>query len=124
MSVKILLIDDDPDINETSASLLKKKGYTVLSALSGEEALELLKEQQPDIVVTDYRLPGINGDVLTHEMKSNLATAHIPVLMCTAQATLTQPLGGNPRLRRPDDYLVKPFNAADLLDKISLLTGR
>ena len=123
MPVQILLVDDDADIGAATAALLTKKGYTVSVVLSGEEALLRLEKGRPDLIVMDYRLPGLNGDVVTDRIKAAEATTDIPVLMCTAQATLAQPLGGNPRLRKPDAYLIKPFTAADLVTQVRLLTG-
>ncbi|MCA9394811.1 MAG: response regulator [Candidatus Omnitrophica bacterium] len=119
----IMLIDDDQEISDATAALLSKRGYRVLHAGTGEEGLELLRSLRPDVIILDYRLPGKNGDVITDIIKSDVSTAGIPILMCTAQATLAQPLGGNPRLRKPDAYLIKPFTSAQLLEQVRLLTG-
>ena len=123
MALKILLIDDDAEICAATAEMLEKKGYIVSAVGTGEAALEAVRHEIPDMIVTDYRLPGMNGDVITDELKSSPATEHVMILMCTAMPAMAQPLGGNPRLRRPDDYLIKPFSAADLLEKIRSLTG-
>ncbi|MBZ0166388.1 MAG: response regulator [Candidatus Omnitrophica bacterium] len=123
MALKILLIEDDHDITATTQSLLEKKGYAVRTALCAEDALKIVRQDPPEMIITDYRLPGQNGDALTHDIKSTPATSHIPVLMCTAQTSLAQPLGGNPHLHRPDAYLIKPFSSSDLLAKIRALTG-
>ncbi len=123
MPASILLVDDDPDISTATAALLEKKGFRVSTVESGEDALRLLQKEKPSLIVMDYRLPGRNGDVITDEVKAAPDTADIPVLMCTAQAGLARPLGGNPRLRKPDAYLIKPFTAEQLLEQVRLLTG-
>lgn len=119
----ILLVDDDPQIAAATAALLTKKGCRVTVAPSGEDALCRLKDARPALIIMDYRLPGQNGDVITDRIKADPQTADIPVLMCTAQATQALPLGGNPRLRKPDAYLIKPFTAEALLEQVRLLTG-
>lgn len=123
MPPSILLIDDDPEIAAATSALLSKRGYQLTNAASGEEGLDLLRGLKPDLIILDYRLPGKNGDVIADIIKSDAATADIPVLMCTAQATLAQPLGGNPRLHKPEAYLIKPFTSEQLLQQVRLLAG-
>ncbi len=123
MTQSILIVDDEREIIELTSNLLNKRGFQVLCAANAEDALVTLGSNPVHLVITDYRLPGQNGDVLTHRIKSDPATEHVAVLMCTAQATMKSPTGGNPRLIRPDDYLIKPFERDQLLDKVSRLLG-
>lgn len=123
MEKQILLIDDDPEVRATTQELLIRKGFAVTTVENGEDALKLLPTVSVDLIIIDYRLPGQNGDVITDRIKSQPEYAHIPILMCTAQATLAQPLGGNPRLIKPNAFLIKPFGADKLLSQVRLLTS-
>lgn len=124
MKKSILIVDDEVQVVQLTTEILVKRGYAVTSVSSGEEAVEEVRRQKPDLIIIDYRLPGENGDVFVHQWKSAEPTKKIPVLMCTAQALLKTPTGGNPRLLKPDDYLIKPFEIEQLLYKIRLLLGR
>ncbi|MGE0267490.1 MAG: response regulator [Candidatus Omnitrophota bacterium] len=124
MKKTILIVDDEAEVVRLTADVLAKRGFNVLSVVSGEAALEAVARQKPDLIIIDYRLPGENGDVIVHRWKSAESTQKIPVLMCTAQALMKTPTGGNPRLLKPDDYLIKPFEIEQLLDKIRLLLRR
>ncbi len=83
---RILLVDDETGILDTLRILLRSNGYHVVAALSGREAIEILPEASPDIVLTDIRMPGVTGlEVMTkaHEMDPETA-----VILMTAQASL------------------------------------
>lgn len=121
MKKTILIVDDEPEVVRLTTEILIKRGYVVASVASGEEALESVSREKPDLIIIDHRLPGENGDVITHRWKSDQATKKIPVLMCTAQALMKTPTGGNPRFHKPDDYLIKPFEIEQLLYKVRLL---
>lgn len=117
----ILIVDDEREVIEITSNILTKRGYQVICCANAEDAFPTAQKSPIHLLITDYRLPGQNGDVLVHKLKSDPATRHIPVLMCTAQATLKSPTGGNPRLRKPDDYLIKPFEINTLLEKVTRL---
>lgn len=124
MKKSILIVDDEAQVVQLTAEILVKRGYDVTSVGSGEEAAAAVNRKKPDLIIIDYRLPGENGDVFVHQWKSAESTKKIPVLMCTAQALMKSPTGGNPRLLKPDDYLIKPFEIEQLLYKIRLLLGK
>ena len=109
--VKILLVDDETGILDTLRILFRGEGYEVMTALGGEEALELLSKGKPDLVVTDIRMPGTSGlEVLA---RSREVDPEIPVILMTAQASLQS------AVRAVNEgayyYLQKPFANADLL---------
>jgi len=121
VSHKILIVDDELEVIQVTQNLLKKRGYDVLSFMNGEEALESLQNNHPDLMIIDYRLPGKNGDAIIHQIKSNKLTQHIPIILCTAQVSMKSPTGGNPRFIKPDSYLIKPFDIEDLLSQVKSL---
>ena len=109
---KIAVVDDDIYIGDMLEALLTREGYRVLRAYSGTEALLLLEEQRPDLVLLDLMLPGLSGeDVLPH-------LAGIPVIVLSAKAGVEEKvsllLGG------AADYLTKPFDTRELLARIAV----
>ena len=87
VGMKILVVDDDPVIQELIKNMLAENGYeNIQTAGSGEEALEMMKQNPPDLVVLDILLPGMQGYEVCRKMRANKATIHIPVLMITGAA--------------------------------------
>ncbi len=122
MGKKILLADDEEDILTLTASRLKKKGYTVITAVDGKEALEKIKSEKPDLVLLDYKMPGLTGIDVCHQLKADPALDKIPVVLFTASSESVK----TPDLQDKagyDDYLVKPFEAVELFEKIEKLIG-
>lgn len=113
---KILLVDDDPRIRSLVAATLGKE-YVVLHASSGEEALRLVKEEKPDLVLLDIMMPGMDGYEVCFQIKSSPETRQIAVVMLTAKAERDEILKGFEA--GADDYFTKPFSPRALLEKIS-----
>lgn len=82
---KILVVDDEPDILFVIGKMLEREGHFVLKAESGERALEVLKDDRPDLILLDVMMPGLDGWETCREIKSKDAIAHIPVVMLTAK---------------------------------------
>jgi len=118
----ILVIEDDPDIQELVAYSLGKEGYTVVAATSGEKALELLGKTNPDLVVLDIMLPGIDGTDVLRELKRDATTASIPVIMVTAKSEDADVVSGLEL--GADDYVAKPFSPKVLIARIRALLRR
>ncbi len=111
---KILLIDDDPVVRSLISNILRKKGYEVILAKEGQEGLEVAKREVPDLVITDYQMPGISGiDVLTQMNEINPKT---PVIILTAygDATLTIKSIQTGAF----DFIEKPINPKELLETV------
>ena len=81
----ILLVDDEEDIIELLKYNLKNEGYSILTALTGEQAIKIAKASQPDLIVLDLMLPGIDGLDVTRYLKNNEATRDLPIVMLTAK---------------------------------------
>ena len=114
MSGTILVVEDEPDLLLVVTLMLEGAGYSVVGASNGEDALALLPREQPDLVLLDLRLPGIQGlDVLEH-IRNAEPERHVPVVVVSAHASEStlqsaEELGC-------DGYLIKPFQQEQLLE--------
>jgi CheY-like chemotaxis protein len=115
---KILLVDDDESIQLLYQEELQEEGYQVVSALNGEEALELFTKDKPDLVVLDIQMPGMNGIEVLRQMK--MLDETIPVVLSSAYHEYKQDLGA----WASDEYVVKSADSADLKKAISKLIGQ
>jgi pilus assembly protein CpaE len=118
----ILLVDDDRVIQKMVGGFLERTGYRVRRASDGIEALELVQEQVPDLVITDVRMPELNGFELTARLRSHHRTASIPILMFSDLADPPNALAGY--AAGADDYLPKPFELKILEAKVQSLLRR
>jgi len=116
---KILVVDDSPTERLALSEVLVKNGYQVVTAENGEEAVLKSKSEQPDLILMDVVMPGINGYQATRTISRDDSTRNIPVIMCTSKGQETDKIWG---LRQgAHDYMVKPIDHAALLDKIRAL---
>jgi len=118
----ILIVEDDPDIQELISYTLGKEGYTVVTAESGEQALELLGTTNPDLILLDIMLPGIDGTDVLRELKRDGKSANIPVIMATAKSEDSDIVTGLEL--GADDYIAKPFSPKVLIARIRALLRR
>ena len=117
---KILLVDDDRDLLEMLLSIFRRAGYTkLLTASSGLEALRAWKENQPDLVVLDVMMPGMDGFSVLKEIRR---TSRVPVLMLTARGEAEDRIEGLEI--GADDYLPKPFLPRELLLRAGAILSR
>lgn len=117
--MRILLVEDEIDLNNIISKYLKKNGYSVDSVFDGEEALYYLKSTIYDLIILDIMLPKIDGYQVakTIRMEKN----NVPILMLTAKDDIDDIVTG---LDTADDYLVKPFDFKELLARIRALIRR
>jgi len=116
---KILVVDDSPTDRQFMLETLAKKGYQVVVADNGEDAIVKAKSEKPDLILMDVVMPGINGYQATRAITRDDATKHIPVIMCTSKNADTDKIWG---MRQGAlDYLVKPVDPQQLLAKIATL---
>jgi len=116
MAVKVLAVDDEPDILRLVEVKLKKAGFEVSTARDGEEGLQKAISEKPDIVLMDGMMPKLDGFAATRRIKTEISPAPI-VLMLTAKsqaADATHALEAG-----ADDYIVKPFAPRDLIERIN-----
>lgn len=118
----ILIVDDEEDIIELIKYNLKNEGYSILTALSGEQAMKMAKQFSPDLIVLDLMLPGIDGLEVTKYLRNDEQTQDIPIVMLTAKGEETDivtglELGAN-------DYISKPFSPKVLVARIRAILRR
>ena len=118
---KILTIDDDPDILDVLAITLADN-YDVLSAPNGKEGLEMVRAKNPDLIITDYNMPVMNGPDFCKELRKDILFRHIPVIMLTGKGEVKDMVFGIES--GADDYLVKPFEPDTLLARIRMILRR
>jgi DNA-binding response OmpR family regulator len=116
MNAKILLVDDEPDVREPLQFNLEKEGYTITTAATAAEAMASIKKSSPDLILLDVMLPDMAGTKLANQLKNNLATAAIPIILLTAKDKETDIVVG--LSMGADDYITKPFSTAVLLARI------
>ena len=115
----ILVVDDSPTERYFLTDLLRKNGFDVVSADTGEDGVAKAKLEKPDLILMDVVMPGLNGFQATRMLSRDPATQAIPVIMCTTKNQDTDRVWG---LRQGAiDYLVKPIVAEELLAKIKAL---
>jgi PleD family two-component response regulator len=114
---RILVADDSLVIRSVLRKQLQEHGHVVTEAVDGEDALRAIRDETPDVVLLDVEMPKMSGHAVLAELRSNPATAHIPVVFLTARATTADVVEG---LRLgAHDYLRKPFEPAELLARVS-----
>jgi CheY-like chemotaxis protein len=84
--LRILIADDDSDFRKVTGLLLSGRGYKVLEARSGREAVDLARQVQPDLILLDVLMPGLDGYEACRQIRTNPATSHIPIIVLTAVA--------------------------------------
>ena len=120
---KILIVDDDPNVQRLLQYTLKQEGYDVFVAADGAEGFRLWGTESPDLILLDVMLPKLDGYQVAAKIRAEEGPAsHVPIIMLTAEREVEQKVRG---LRAgADDYLIKPFHPAELLARIKSLLAR
>lgn len=118
----VLIVDDSPTVRELLSEQLKRSGFIVVEAVDGEEAIEKIKENTPDLVVTDIVMPRKNGYELCRWIKNDPQIKHIPVVMCTSKSEEFDVYWG--MKQGADAYITKPYHPPDLLDAVKKLLSQ
>ena len=116
MCKKVLVVDDEIHIVHVVAIKLRNNGFNVITAENGAEAYELIQEEKPDIVVTDYQMPGMTGLDLIEKLRQDEQTKQLPVIILTARNFVIEDEVKN-RLNIAE-CIGKPFSPKDLLCRI------
>jgi CheY-like chemotaxis protein len=122
MKERILVVDDNVDSVTIMRSILESRGYAVLVAMSGAEALQQLDTNRPDVVLLDIMMPQMSGIEVLQHIKDNAATGRLPVILVTAKTHDEDVLSGYQY--GADYYITKPFTAKQLLYGIDLVLGK
>lgn len=122
MAEKILIADDEENLVEFIGRALKKQGYRVITAYDGDNALFLIGEELPDLVILDLMMPLMDGWEVCRRAKSDSATKDIPILMLTARSSPDDAVQGLDL--GADDYMRKPFSLDELLARVRVLLRR
>ena len=119
MENKVLIVEDEPTLLETLEYNLERQGYEVYTAADGLAALEVARQQRPDVIVLDVMLPGIDGLEVCRILRREM---NVPILMLTARADEVDKIVGLEV--GADDYLTKPFSMRELLARVKALLRR
>ncbi len=122
MSIQVLVVDDSITTRKLVSATLQAEGYEVLSAGSGEQALKMLEEASPDLLILDVVMPDMDGYELCKRLRRNENTAHLPILMLTSLTELEEKLKAFDA--GADDFLPKPFDPAELRAHVKVLLRR
>ncbi len=122
MKEKILIVEDEKDIIKMLEYNLKKEGFRVIHACDGEDALDLATRENPNLILLDLMLPGIDGLEVCKTLKKENKTSCIPIIMLTAKSQESDKVIGLEL--GADDYITKPFSPAELLARIKAVLRR
>ncbi len=122
MAVKILIIDDDPDIRDVMKLTLAEENYEITEAANGEEGVKIAQTKPFNLILCDFRMPKMDGQQVCRAIKSDLLLRHVPIIMVTGSGDVDSKVGGIDA--GADDYLVKPFEPKELLARIRMTLRR
>lgn len=122
MSKRLLVVDDEPKLLRAVAVILRDEDFSVVTARSGAEALVRIAESLPDLVISDIRMPGMDGYQLARTLRSNPRTALIPIIFLTAKDEREDRIVGF--RNGVDAYITKPFDPEELLVIINNILNR
>ena len=113
---RLLIVDDEPDLLRLTVLFLFKKGYEVLTAMDGENAVTMAKECKPDFILLDIKLHKMNGYEAFEKIRSDRSLSKIPIVFASADASVN--VAENAKRLGAEGYLLKPFETTALIDKI------
>jgi DNA-binding response OmpR family regulator len=116
---RILLVEDEPSISEIAELYLKRAGYLVEALTDGNDAMQSLQQELPDLIVLDLMLPGIDGLSITRWLRDH---SEVPIIMLTARREESDRIAGLEM--GADDYIVKPFSPQELVSRVRAVLRR
>jgi twitching motility two-component system response regulator PilG len=120
-SLTVMVIDDSKTIRRTAETLLKKEGFEVLTATDGFEALSMIADHQPNLILLDIMMPRLDGYQTCALIKHHRVFRHTPVIMLSSKDSLFDRARG--RVVGSDNYITKPFTRDELMTVIEKYTG-
>ncbi len=119
---RILIVDDEPDIRDVLHLTLEAEGYEVHEAADGEEAVQKVRKVNPDLILLDYKMPGMEGPEVCRVLKKDLLLQNVPIVMLTSKGEVSDKVEGINA--GADDYVVKPFDPPELLARVRMILRR
>ena len=120
--IKVMVIDDSKTIRRTAETLLKKEGFEVITATDGFEALSMIADHEPDLILLDIMMPRLDGYQTCALIKHHRVFRHTPVVMLSSKDGLFDRARG--RIVGSDNYITKPFTREELLSAIEQHTAQ
>jgi len=121
MAKKILVVDDDPHVIKLLTFVLKNEGYDVFSATNGEEAIAMIRESKPALMLLDVMMPKKNGYEVCHEVKSDPGLSDICIVMLTAKGQEADKDKG--LSLGADEFITKPFSPISIVERVKEILG-
>jgi two-component system phosphate regulon response regulator PhoB len=118
----VLIVEDETDLSEMIRYNLQSEGHRVVSAETGDEAVERIRDAVPDLILLDWMLPGTSGIELCRRWRSREETARTPIIMVTARGEEEERVRG--LATGADDYITKPFSMPELIARVQALLRR
>jgi len=115
MAMKVLVIDDEEKLRANLTIYLEMNGFTVIQAIDGEEGLERLKNDKPDIIISDVMMPGMDGYTMLKEIRAKMEYDSVPIIMLTAKESISDLY----ELEGANEFIPKPFEMSVVLDTIN-----
>lgn len=122
MRAHVLVVEDEAALQQLLAYNLERAGFEVAQAFDGDEALTVIAEHEPDLIILDWMLPGTSGLELCRQLRRRPRTANLPIIMLTARAEERDRLRGLET--GADDYVSKPFSVAELIARVRAVLRR
>ena len=120
---RIIYIEDEQEMIDLVRLILSRKGYQVKGAIGGQEGLDLVRAESPDLVLLDLMMPDMDGWEVYQQMKAGTTTRGIPVIVITAKAqNIDKVLGVH--IAKVDDYISKPFSPQQLIESVEKVLNR
>ena len=119
MAKRLLVVDDDPGLLLAVSETLRAEGYDVKTARRGAEALVIVAQALPDLIISDIRMPGMDGYQLVRNLRANARTRLVPIVFLTAKDEIADRIEGF--RTGVDAYLTKPFDPDELIDTVRRL---
>ncbi len=121
MAFKILAVDDEPSIVRLVSSTLTNRGYEVITAHNGEEAVDKTKLEKPDLIVLDVMMPRMDGREVRRQLAADPKTKDIPIIFLSAIGDLASQLETMEESTGEVDYMTKPFKPSELADYVDAI---
>lgn len=116
-SARVVYIEDDPEMIELVTLIIERRGYQLIGAEGGREGLDIILKSPPELILLDLMMPDMDGWDVYHQIKANVSTNNIPVIVISAKSLAIDRVLGL-HIARVDDYITKPFRPQELLASI------